>query len=316
MVRVAADADYIELMSRWAQWENGLEHQGCYTPTHHVAFRTELMRRFRCNIRMLQRSSRRALGLPASRDATTLAAFVKRVRESIESQVGSSVSTIAPAFPRLSPHAQEEVEEALSLTGLGSTRVQTGHGNTMLYQEANAAYAGLGHGLCEDWSFKSDCLSAAWPPKSQSTVYFNFDNASFSLGAMELRNAFQEHTTYIHRLNTSLGWWSLPVYDAPRAKFWEHIHDMIVNVLAPMSTPPNRIVLMGEHGADKEFQSVVQAAMWDQFEFDVESMLQTVKTEDAAWLAARGAAELGWRDEEFKREYLHGERKGADVDEL
>jgi hypothetical protein len=27
LVRVAADADYIELMSRWTQWENDLEHQ-------------------------------------------------------------------------------------------------------------------------------------------------------------------------------------------------------------------------------------------------------------------------------------------------
>jgi hypothetical protein len=27
LIRVAADADYIELMSRWTQWEDDLEHQ-------------------------------------------------------------------------------------------------------------------------------------------------------------------------------------------------------------------------------------------------------------------------------------------------
>jgi hypothetical protein len=243
-------------------------------------------------MRFLQRSSRRALGLPASRDAAILSDFVKRVRSSIETELDAPITTIAPAFPRLSPFVQEDV------------------------QEANAAYAGLGHGLCESWSFKSDCLSAAWPAKSQSVVYFNFDNSSFSVGAMSLQNAFQEYSTYLYGSDSKLGWWNLPVYETPRAKFWSQIREMILSVLAPMPIPPNRIVLLGEHGADEEFEELVKAAMWEKFEFDVELMLQTVKKDNVGTLAARGAAELGWRDEELKREYISRIRKTEEANEL
>jgi hypothetical protein len=267
-------------------------------------------------MRFLQRSSRRALGLPASRDAAILSDFVKRVRSSIETELDAPITTIAPAFPRLSPFVQEDVQEALSFAGLTSTRAHTGHGDTIMYQEANAAYAGLGHGLCESWSFKSDCLSAAWPAKSQSVVYFNFDNSSFSVGAMSLQNAFQEYSTYLYGSDSKLGWWNLPVYETPRAKFWSQIREMILSVLAPMPIPPNRIVLLGEHGADEEFEELVKAAMWEKFEFDVELMLQTVKKDNVGTLAARGAAELGWRDEELKREYISRIRKTEEANEL
>lgn len=235
---------------------------------------------------------------------------------SIEAEIDAPFTNIAPAFPRLSPHVQEYVQEALSFAGLTSTRVNTGHGNTFIYEETNAAYAGLGHGLCEEWSFKADCLSAQWPAKHQSVLFFDFDNSSFSVGTMSLQNAFQEHATYYYGMDAKLGWWDLPVYKIPRAKFWARIHEMILDVLAPMSMPPNQIVLLGEHGADAEFEEVVKNAMWELFEFDVELMLTATKKESVATLVARGAAELGWRDEEMKRHFGAYRQNNEEVDEL
>jgi hypothetical protein len=276
-----------------------------------------MLRRIRCNMRFLERSSRQILGLPASRDVAVLSDFMRTVCSAIEAEIDAPVATIAPAFPRLSPGVQEDVEEALSFAGLSSTRINTGHGDSIVYEEANAAYAAHGHGLCEEWSFKSDCLSAQWPAKHQSVVYFNFDNSSFSVGAMSIQNAFQEQATYQYGIDTKLGWWNLPVYETPRADFWARVHEMILDVLAPMPMPPNRIILFGEHGADAEFEEVVKDAMWDKFEaFDVELMLSSTTKKGVGMLAARGAAELAWRDEEMKRHFDAYRQTNEEVPEL
>lgn len=284
-----------------------------HVPSFQSSLPRDVSRRYRCTMRSLQRSSRRMLGLPASRDAAILSEFISRVRSAIKAETLAPVTSIAPAFPQLSHSQEEDVREALSFAGLTSTRLRGDHAGTIMYQDANAAYAGLGHGLCESRSSSSDCQSAA---KDQSVLYFNFDNSSFSVGAMTLKNAFQEHRTYVCGSDTTLGWWDLPVYEIPRAKYWARIHEMILNVLATMPIPPNRIVLLGEHGADEEFKEVVKAATWEKFEFDVELMLQTVKKEDIGSLTARGAAELGWRDAEFRRESDSRRRNAEEASEL
>ncbi|KAH4047273.1 hypothetical protein HBI04_051810 [Parastagonospora nodorum] len=313
LVKVAADADYIDLLSRWSQGQHDLKNQDCHVQSRHSSVPKEVSRRYRCTMRSLQRSSRRMLGLPASRDAAILSDFMSRVRSDLQAEILAPVTSIAPAFPRLSHSQKEDVREALSYAGLTSSRLRTSHAGTIIYQDANAAYAGLGHGLCESQSSRSDCQS---PANDQSVLYFNFDNSSFSVGAMTLKSAFQEQRTYVYGSDTTLGWWDLPVYEIPRAKYWARIHEMILNVLAPMSLPPNRIVLLGEHGADEEFKEVVKAATWEKFDFDVELMLQTVKKEDVGSLAARGAAELGWRDEEFNRESVSRRRDAEEANEL
>jgi hypothetical protein len=260
------------------------------------------MRRYECNVRFLERSSRQLLGLPASRDAAILSTFMKKVRVAMEMELGTPVTSIAPAFPQLSPYVRDDVEEAMSFAGFTSTRVHTGHRDTLVYEESSAAYAGLGHGLCEAWWNQPDCRSSSDWNKYKSVVYFNFDNSSFAVGAMNLQNAFHDQAIYSHRVDTELGWWNLPVFEVPRAKFWMQIQEMILDVLGPVSRPPNQIILMGEHGADAEFKEVVEAAMWEKFEFEVGSMLSTVAKEDAGRLAARGAAALGWQNMVLKGE--------------
>jgi hypothetical protein len=258
------------------------------------------MRRYECNVRFLERTTRQALRLPASRDAAILSNFMRKVRIAIEMELGAPITSIAPAFPRLSPHVREDVKEAMLFAGLTSTRVHTGHRDTLVYEESSAAYAGLGHGLCEAWWNTPGCQSSTNWNKYKSVLYFNFDNSSFSVGAMNIQNAFHNDAIYSYRMDTELGWWKLPVFDVPRAKVWAQIHEIILNMLGPVPRPPNQIILMGEHGADAEFKEVVEAAMWEKFEFDVSLMLDTHM--EASRLAARGAAELGWQNTVLKRE--------------
>jgi hypothetical protein len=252
-----------------------------------------------CNMRSLGRS----LGIPTNGDTEILSGFIIKVRQAIETELGTPITSIAPAFPQLSPSVRSDVEEAMTLAALTSTRVNTGYGNTEVYEEQKAAWAGLGHGLCETWTNYMGCASDGKSERHHRVSYFNLDNSSFSVGTMVIQNAFQEDGIYYDGMDPELGWWNLPVYEVPRAKFWTQVQDKILSVFEGMPRPPNTIVLMGDHGADPEFKEVVTAAMWEKFEFDVEIMLDAVKKDDAGKLAARGAAELGWRNEDLKRQW-------------
>jgi hypothetical protein len=198
---------------------------------------------------------------------------------------------------------------------LGCHRTGTSS-DEIVYSEVNAAYAGLGHGLCAPGKSNMGCKEQIAPAKLQTVFYFNFDNSSFSVGAMTLQHVFQDHRIHVDRSDSKLGWWNLPIFEVPRAKFWAQIHEMILDALSPMPRSPNSIVLLGEHGADEEFKAVVKAAMWEKFEFDVEMMLGAVKKEDAGRLAARGAAEMGWLDVQSRKEPQAARDRPAPVEEL
>ena len=90
------------------------------------------------------------------------------------------------------------------------------------------------------------------------------------------------------------------MYDAPRARFWAQVQQSIGFVLSPQGKAPGRIVLLGSHGADAEFKSRVEDALWDELEMDVSGMLSVNERGDSEWLAARGAAELASRHSEKK----------------
>jgi hypothetical protein len=121
---------------------------------------------------------------------------------------------------------------------------------------------------------------------------------------MALQNAFQgDDTYYYYSMDTELGWWNLPVFDVARAQFWAQIHEKILDVLERMPKPPDNIVLMGEHGVNAEFKEIVKAAMWEKFDFDVDPMLEAIEKDSAGKLAARGAAELGWQNEDLNRQH-------------
>lgn len=115
------------------------------------------------------RSARKALGLPASSEAATLSAFMSKVRSAVEEELDAPVTNIAPAFPRLPPYAEEDVQEAMSISGLVSTRTITSSDETV-YGEANAAYAGLGHGLCLPEKSDSNCKPRSAQAKEQTVV--------------------------------------------------------------------------------------------------------------------------------------------------
>ncbi|KAF2131398.1 hypothetical protein P153DRAFT_383509 [Dothidotthia symphoricarpi CBS 119687] len=281
LVRIEADSEYFELLSQWTRSQDKSKCHG-------------ILGRLGCSLRRAGCQTRKAFGLPASRNSGILSNFLSRVRGAIEEELGSPISSIAPVFPLLPSFEEEDFQDALESVGLTSTRSEHGS-NELVYQETNAAYAGLGYGLCTSWSSHQACMDEASQMPYGHILFLNFDD-SFSATVQYMDNISQEWS-YSHSINTSLGWWDLPVFEIPRAKFWARIHEEIVEVAGALQQPPNKIILQGAHARDEEFVEVVKAALWDVLEFDVSMLLEADNKVDPGTVAARGAAELAWRAE-------------------
>lgn len=253
------------------------------------------VKRLRCDLEQVRREARRRLELPITRESATLSKFVKKVRSAIEKELGTSVTTIAPVAPQLVGWDSEDFQDALDLAGLTSSRVgNDGASDKPTYWDTNAAFAGMGYGLCESRTNLADCLDEERQMPYEHVLFLDLDNSSFSATVQYLQHVNQEWT-YSNRVDMGLGWWDLPVFEVSRAKFWAQIHEVILEVAGALQRAPNKIVLLGDHGANAEFLDAVKAALWDVLEIDVSIMLSANKARDVSMLAARGAAELAQR---------------------
>ncbi|KAF3051417.1 hypothetical protein E8E11_006569 [Didymella keratinophila] len=295
LVRVEADADYIELMSRWTRSKKEFDCEG---PVN----------RLRCEMEPVRREARRKMGLPVTKESATLSRFVKKVRGAIEEELGTPVSTIAPVAPQLVGWASSDFQDALDLAGLTSSRL----GDKPTYWDTNAAFAGLGQGLCESGANFADCVDEERQMPYEHVLFLDFDNSSFSATVQYLQHADQEWS-YSSRIDENLGWWNLPVFEVSRARFWAQMHEVILVVAGALQRAPNKIVLLGDHGSNAEFQDVVKAAMWDVLEVDVSMMLGANDNENTGMLAARGAAGFARRAETWKNWRRHDEVESIEL---
>ncbi|KAJ5059018.1 hypothetical protein J3E74DRAFT_354510 [Bipolaris maydis] len=213
-------------------------------------------------------------------DEMVLSGFMIRLHRAIETELDDSA-----------PRLQRKFQKAMVAAGLASS-----DDSAVLYEEAMATHAAL--------KPASSCTTQSKSEHLQHVLFLAFDDGAFSASMHEY--TCRDYASQGHIINRSirsdLGWWHLPMYDAPRAKFWSQVKQSIALILSPQGKAPGRIVLLGSHGADAEFKSRVEEALWDELEMDVSGMLSVNERGDSEWLAARGAAELASR---------HGEKKYA-----
>ncbi|KAF2030154.1 hypothetical protein EK21DRAFT_100721 [Setomelanomma holmii] len=285
LARVSGDAGYIDLMSRFVDtWRLG----GLPDPQ-------KRLKRHECIKALLGSSKDDTTGIPLPQDVDTLTTIMKDMRKVVEPELNAPMPNVAITVPRMPEYLQEEFQEPLRLSGLESARAKLERIDTPVYQESNAAYAGLGYGLCR--AALEDCSSNSQVNEHDNVLYLNFDNSSFSAGVMALQNAYQDHVMYTYATNVDLGWWNLPVFEAPRAKFWAQIHAMITTALegwAEYKEPIIRVMLVGDHGADEELAEVVHQVMLGKCVADAYAVDRSVNSEEVTYLAARGASEMEW----------------------
>ncbi|KAF1939559.1 hypothetical protein EJ02DRAFT_408380 [Clathrospora elynae] len=313
LVRIDGDAYYTELMSRWMDLYSSYEWWKDCDWIATVPANQFTPQRWRCNWQKVDRGMRSLLGLPASRDVAVLSTFLSKVRSAIETELAISITHIAPTTFPLLPAQKKDFSDAFALSGLTSTRTRPGD-SSVIYPEANTAYAGLGHGLCEESTDHSSCSSSEKSISRQHIFVLNLGNSSFSASIYYLRTAYEDARISTHRSRSNLGWWDLPVFEVPRASFWAELRELVVDVASGMQYPPGRIVVMGEHGCEEEFKKVVEEALWSVWEVDVGMLLKPGKAEDADMLAARGAAELAWQHEYSSRGHVDSKMAAGNIE--
>ncbi|KAI4695717.1 hypothetical protein J4E81_006045 [Alternaria sp. BMP 2799] len=228
-------------------------------------------------------------------DSRILTEFLSQVHATLENVLKHPVTNITSAvtFPFYGSH-EKDFEGALLSAGLALSE-----DTPSIYSEAYATHAGLEH---------ASCVSATLPHQHQHILVLAFDSSSFSASMHETSCSATKtkpptpHSRMINYVaRNDLGWWSLPVYDAPRAKFWAKLQEAVVHAVGGLGVPPGKIVLLGSHGQDKEFRVQVEQALWRELEVDVGALLggRGGKAE-SEWLAARGAAGLGWRSQSWR----------------
>ncbi|KAF2739822.1 hypothetical protein EJ04DRAFT_483191 [Polyplosphaeria fusca] len=283
LVRVDGNAQYNDLIRRWSDKNN---FRRCEYPS--------TQERTQCQIMHADRELNKGLGYPATEDVGILASIMEEVKTSIERTLGIQVTAFQPVFPVLRGLNKEDVDDAMEHVGLdGINTAIKDHPFWGTHWETTASYAGAGFGLCNTWTDIRACVDEGMQLDYEEAMFLNFDNSSFAAALQFVHPIFAPKLRALET-DFSLGWWNLPVYEIPRAKFWARIQEAIVdvaNTLGPR-TIPKKIILLGDHAQDPEFLETVKAAFWELLEFDVELLLQDNEGRDGLMLAARGAAEL------------------------
>lgn len=253
--------------------------------------------KLQCSAARARRYWNKRLGRPATPDVAILASFLGQIKGATEKELGSQVSDVFPVFPILVALDQDDIQDSLDHAGLNWLNAdrQWFH----ISYETNAAFAGLGYGVCESWTDALKCAREEKLRHFEHILFLNFDNSSFSATLQYMQNVYQEYV-YAQSLDFGLGWWDLPVYEVPRARFWARIHELILDVGSALQRPPDKVILIGEHAGDDEFVEVVKTALWDLLEYDISMILEVNTGVDGKSLAARGAAELAGRASYWK----------------
>ncbi|KAF2856327.1 hypothetical protein T440DRAFT_413492 [Plenodomus tracheiphilus IPT5] len=311
LATIEGDAEYIDLMSRWmtqapelVPGEQRAELDWCKTYPHHEE----------CGSDAVQRQSSHDFDDPIIRDTAILSKILMQVRIAVETELNIPMTTFAPVFFELRQNQTQAVQDALELVGLQSTHSSSSiRGDVLL--DTNAAYAGTGAFLCKAWMDPETCREEKSTRRDQTVLFLDFDNHSFSTSVRSIRGEATSHSIGSRMLSSELGWWDLPVFKVPRAKFWARVHEAILDAVGVLGSQPiDRIVLTGEHGGDEEFKGVAEAAIWSALGLEVGSMLQTSKVADTGRVTARGAAEMAWRREYWRSKAIAYEASLQDVE--
>lgn len=224
------------------------------------------------------------------RARVALASMLSKVQRAIEEKLSEPVYNIYAVFPVSQGLQSDDIKNAFqraSLNWLVS--------DDLPFRETSAAYVGMGYGLCPSFPDMDRCRQEVDAMKFEHVLFLNFDNSSFGAAYHPMHAAavkWPSPNAYI--LDTYLGWWGLPVHEKPRAEFWCDIKDVIMDVVKPFGITPSKIILLGDHAGEREFQTVVELALLEALGFDASSFLNKNYVSGMS-IAAKGAAEWAFR---------------------
>lgn len=164
--------------------------------------------------------------------------------------------------------------------------------NSIRPDVVGAAAAGNGLGLCRSYTEPDVCEveEERMPPR---LIYgLHYTNSSLTVALTPLRES-RHRTDWINSRSWDLGWndRGSPSYDS---RLREKLRDLPLHLNTRKITD---LVLMGESALGGQFLNQVKDALWDLFQKQTVSVLDSygVEIEDPSFVAARGAAEFAKR---------------------
>jgi hypothetical protein len=222
--------------------------------------------------------------------------MLQDVKAALADKLRVELKAINPVFPMLAGLEQEDVQDAIEYAGLE----WPSYCSSSVYWETNAGYMGLGHGLCKSWDNPHECFMEEMHMPYERALFLNFDNSSFEVVVQLMKTARWQMTPDAYTLEMDLGRWNLPMYEAPRARFWARIHKTIVDIGSSGFGEIHKVYLLGQHASDSEFLDIVKGAIKDII--GNAEILQVQEASNTEMLVARGSAEWAYRAANVRQE--------------
>jgi hypothetical protein len=222
-----------------------------------------------------------------------------QLRETVENRLGRGSCERAqltqPTFLRLS---EEDIEDAMEYVGLGRL---PGCGHCDPLMETNAAFAGMGYGLCKHYDDIDICMKEELHRPESRVLAVSFTHTSVSATHMWMRTVWNALESY--KVRFDLGLQDRPENNEEQKEYWENIRDMIVSVGRYPFGPLTHLLLLGEDANEPRFIETVQEAL--RILVPGELRVIGLETRQEMWsplyVAARGAAEFAKRSQASPR---------------
>jgi len=235
--------------------------------------------------RRLQRKARKDAGLPASEDVGVLSRTIARLRDKIESETGTRITSAMLSVPHLVALYQDDVQDAFEHVGL--TYLEPERYYKPLLWEAAAAYAGYGLGLCKHPEDAEACAREEEDMAAEAVFVVHYSQTALftSLVVMQTATGLWEPEAR-DRESFSLGLDGKTTF-ASDAEYWSAVKTFLQATMTanPYWQRPQKIILVGDRVQDDKFQEVLKEAMEE-----IMRRIPPIFEEHADTVASQGAA--------------------------
>ena len=243
---------------------------------------------------------REGLGLPSTQDVARMSRLMAKLQIATQQYLGEPFPGAVIATPMFPSLCKDDVTEAAQLnriTAVGSLKLFTQP------KELSAAFAGLGFGICANYTNTKACNAEEDGLPHVETLLVSLSNATLFARRYAMRRALTsyepEHSLLV---DYDLGTDALhSMDDEPRKReYWSMVEGRSIQLYLRMPTrrPLDKVLLIGERAAadaDKgDLISTVQRAL----RYLQGDTLPEIYADEPVYIAARGAAEFAKRVQE------------------
>ncbi|KAG4442644.1 hypothetical protein IFR05_001900 [Cadophora sp. M221] len=276
------------------------------------------MDKIRWNLDQASRKLRKLRGLPSTTDIDILSDFLIRLKYFASGSLMMPVTRVAISLPELPNLLSEDWAEVVEISGLEVLRSYKNYGQPL--RDVNAAWAGMGYGLCEHWRDIEKCEEEEELLIPRFALALSFTGDELSIHKTWISNA---HWTFdiVSATYRDLGYDSWLLNPA-NSTFWDSLGMAVADVAT--SKPEyviQDLILLGEFAEEKDFLDAVWKALGDVT--DVQKLWEPLQVSgfNAEFVAARGVAEFAkrWQGEPWdciEGDWCEGSDGGDGKDEI